>query len=194
MALSLYTQSTTDNNCPPKKDTSKVVKLPSLNQQRTQRQGIKDAHKESAKIEQINNDRFKGLVRASNQTLIKVQTVFPFDFFTDEISIEITQVNVVKRYFFATAHLQTIPIKNVADVFIETSLFFASLKIIDSSYIENSIEVEYLKKSDAIMARKIIQGLVIASKEGIDLAKVSPQSLLQDIESLGQAQEVELKV
>lgn len=80
----------------------------------------------------------------------------------------------------------------MADVFLETSLFFASIKIIDSSYIENSIQVEYLKKADACRARKVIQGLVIANKEGIDLAKVPPKSLLDNIESLGKAQEVEI--
>ncbi len=189
MALSLYNDHVQQTKPIPQ---TLRVKLPPTSVQKNKQDGLKDAAKESVKIEQINNDRFKNLVRASNQTLYKVKTVFPFDFFPDEMSIEITQINVIKRYFFATAHLQTIPIKNVADVFLETSLFFASIKIIDSSYIENSIQVEYLKKADACRARKVIQGLVIANKEGIDLAKVPPKSLLDNIESLGKAQEVEI--
>jgi hypothetical protein len=158
----------------------------------TQVQGITAAKKESAKTEEINKDRFHNLVKASNSTLYKLASVFPFDFFTDEISIEITQINVIKRLFFATAHLQTIPIKNVADVFVQTSILFASLRIIDSSYIENSIQVDNLKKSDAVIARRIIQGLVIANKEGIDLAKIPRSTLFSDIENLGMAQEVDI--
>lgn len=189
---SLYTNG--DNARSPSRKAYKTVRLPRLSTPliKQQEEGHKDAQKDAARTEQINKDRFHNLVRASNQTLLTIKAVFPFDFFTDEISVEITQVNVIKRYFFATAHLQTIPIKSVADVFLDTSLFFASIRIIDSSYIENSIEVDYLHKDDACKARRIIEGLVIANKEGIDLAKIPPKTLLADIESLGQAQEVDL--
>ncbi len=165
---------------------------PHLLLKKDESQGLNDAKKEKIKIEEINKDRFHNLVEASTHTLFKINSVFPFDFFTDEISIEITQINVIKRFFFATAHLQTIPIKNVADVFVQTSLIFASLRIIDSSYIENSIQVDNLKKNDACMARIIIQGLVVANKEGIDLTKLPKHTLMEDIQSLGKAQEIDI--
>ncbi|HVZ58613.1 MAG TPA: hypothetical protein VG935_02575 [Patescibacteria group bacterium] len=149
------------------------------------------AKKETTKVEKINQNKFQHLVKAANLTLLQISNVFPFDLFTDEITIEISQVNVIKREFFATAHLQTIPIKNVADVFLQTSLFFASLKIIDSSYIENSIQVEYLRKAEACKARRIIQGLVIAHKEGIDISKIPLKQIIHNIETLGQAKEME---
>jgi hypothetical protein len=168
----------------------KPTSPPGISSARPESQGLKDAKKEKVKIEEINKDRFHNLVKASNHTLFKISSVFPFDLFTDEISIEITQINVIKRFFFATAHLQTIPIKNVADIFVQTSLIFASLRIIDSSYIENSIQVDNLKKDDACMARIIIQGLVVANKEGIDLAKIPRSTLMEDIESLGKTQSV----
>jgi len=158
----------------------------------TRSPAVLDAKKESVKTEEINKNRFHDLVKASNHTLFKLSSVFPFDFFTDEISIEVTQINVIKRYFFLTAHLQTIPIKNIADIFVQTSLFFASLRIIDSSYIENSIQVDNLKKDDARMARIIIQGLVVANKEGIELAKISPETLVGDIVTLGKAHDITL--
>jgi len=158
----------------------------------TRSPGEADAKKESVKSEEINKTRFHNLVQASNHTLFKISSVFPFDLFTDEISIEITQINVIKRFFFLTAHLQTIPIKNVADIFVQTSLVFASLRIIDSSYIENSIQVDYLNKDDARMARIIIQGLIAANKEGIDLSKIPIDTLKEDIETLGKAHDVTL--
>lgn len=153
---------------------------------------VKEAKIESIKNEKVNEERFKMLVRGSHHPLFQLSNVFPFDLFTDEITIEIAQVNVIKRYFFATAHLHTIPIKNIADIFLDTSLFFASLKIIDSSFIESSIQVEYLRKDEACKARRIIQGLVTAKKEEIDLNKISPEGLTQAIESLGQAKNVEI--
>ena len=186
----LYTN--TGNNSPPRFSNGSLLRQTTKNQ--TKKDGLVEASKETIKIEQINHDRFKNLVRASNQVLLKVHNVFPFDLFTDEISIEITQINVIKRTFFAVAHLQTIPIKNVADIFLQTSVFFASIKIIDSSYIENSVQIEYLRKEDACKVRRVIQGLVIANKEGIDLTKVPPSDLVSDIESLGNAREVEIQM
>ncbi|MEK7605143.1 MAG: hypothetical protein AAB478_01325 [Patescibacteria group bacterium] len=147
---------------------------------------------EAIKNEKVNEERLNTLVRGSHQPLFHLSNVFPFDLFTDEITVEIAQVNVIKRYFFATAHLHTIPIKNIADIFLETSLFFASIKIVDISYIESSIQVEYLKKEEACKARRIIQGLVTAKKEDIDFNKIPAKSLVQAIESLGQADDVEI--
>jgi hypothetical protein len=155
-------------------------------------QGVNEAEKEKIKGEEINKERFLRLVKASTETLLKISSVFPFDFFTDEVSIEVTQINVIKRNFFLSAHLQTIPVKNIADVFVQTSIFFASLHINDSSYIENSIQVDNLKKNEAFLARRIIQGLVVANKEGIDLAKVPKETLMAEIENLGKALEVDI--
>lgn len=174
---------------PPYKKARKSTSFVSIPPTNSEVQGLKDATKEKVKIEEINKDRFHNLVKASNHTLFKISSVFPFDLFTDEIGIEITQINVIKRFFFSTAHLQTIPIKNVADVFVQTSLFFASLRIIDSSYIENSIQIDNLKKDEACTARIIIQGLVVANKEGIDLAKIPEDILMKDIENLGKTQD-----
>lgn len=132
------------------------------------------------------------LVNSSQSPLLHTKSVFPFDFFPDQLSIEIAQINVVKKNFFFTHHIQSIPIKNVADVFLQTSLLFASLKIIDSSYIENSVKIEYLKKDDACRARRIIQGLVVANKEGIDLNGIPTSSLIQKLEQLGNARDVDI--
>lgn len=131
------------------------------------------------------------LVSSSRMPLYTTSACFPFDFFPDQISIEIAQVNVMKKSFFFTQHIQSIPIKNVADVFLQTSVFFATLKIIDSSYIENSVKIEYLKKDDACKARQLIQGLVIAHKEGIEVTGIPHQELILKLEQLGTARDID---
>ncbi len=131
------------------------------------------------------------LVSSSRMPLYSTSACFPFDFFPDQLSIEIAQVNVMKKSFFFTQHIQSIPIKNVADVFLQTSVFFATLKIIDSSYIENSVKIEYLKKDDACKARQLIQGLVIAHKEGIEVTGIPPKELILKLEQLGTARDID---
>lgn len=132
------------------------------------------------------------LLRSSQEAIFKTKAIFPFDLFPDQLSIEANQVNFSKKSFFSTYHIQSIPIKNVADVFLQTTLFFASLKIIDSSYIENSIKIDFLTKDNACKARRIIQGLVIAIKNGIDTSKIKVSELAQKAERIGEAQSIDL--
>jgi hypothetical protein len=42
--------------------------------------------------------------------------------------------------------LHTISIEDISDIFIETTPFYASLKIVDKDFVENSVEVQFLKK------------------------------------------------
>lgn len=150
------------------------------------------ATEESQKHHDINNNRFDTLVNYSQEKLYTTSSVFPFDLFPDHISIELSQVNIVKHYFFFNAHIQSIPIRNIADVFVDTSIFFASIKIIDASFIESSIQVEFLRKEDACRARCIIQGLVVAHKEGLDLSQIPISELAQKVEDLGTAGKIDL--
>ena len=47
------------------------------------------------------------------------------------------------------------------------------------------IRIPYLRSNDAIRARNIIQGLIIAKKEGIDVSKLTHKELVEKIEDLG---------
>lgn len=127
------------------------------------------------------------LMKNSDSPLYKCTAVWPFDFFPNEISIEVTQINVKKRFFYGSERVSSIPIKNLADVIVTTSPFFASLEIIDSSFTENSVKVDYLPKKKAERAREIIQGLIVASKEGVDLTKLDVNAIKQKLQIIGNA-------
>ncbi len=49
----------------------------------------------------------------------------------------------------------------------------------------------WLKKSDAQRARKIIQGLIVAVKENIDIARIEPRKLVKQVEELGEMQAID---
>lgn len=81
--------------------------------------------------------------------------------------------------------------KNINEVEVQCSVFFASLSIVDNSYVKNTFAMDYLKKREAQLARRIIQGLLVATREGIDLSKFHAAELRYKAESLGRAQAVE---
>jgi hypothetical protein len=133
------------------------------------------------------SNKISTLMENSDKPLYKCTAVWPFDFFPNEISIEVTQINVKKRFFYGSERVSSIPIKNLADVIVTTSPFFASLEIIDSSFTENSVKISYLPKKDAEKAREIIQGLIVASKEGIDLTKLDVNAIKRKLQIIGNA-------
>lgn len=147
--------------------------------------------KEDAKVSFEQELKLKKLTNKSQHILYKCKSVFPFDLFPDEISIEPSQVNISVRTFFYTNHLLTIPVKNISDIHLQTTPFFASLKFIDRTFVENSFEIDYLKIHDAERVRKIVQGLIIASAEKIDVDKIDTQTLKEQAEQLGNMHQME---
>lgn len=125
------------------------------------------------------------LVEHSQKSLLRIKTAIPLNPFPTEVIVDINKVHIVLKEFFASEHIHGILIKDISDVLVETNPFFATLKIIDIGFTDNSIDVEYLRRKDAIRARKIIQGLVIAHKYGVDLSKIEDENLCNKIEELG---------
>jgi hypothetical protein len=148
-------------------------------------EGVKEGEKDVLREDRKNTEKYENLVKTSDKVLYKLSTVFPFDFFPDDIVIDINQVNLIIRSFFLTERRHSVKIADITDVFIDTSLFFSTLHIIDVGFKENVIEVSFLKNSEAKKARRIIQGLCVAAKQGIDLTKIDDHNLLGKIEELG---------
>ena len=130
-------------------------------------------------------EKFNALVKRSNKILLKTSAVFPFDFFPDEITIDESKVNIIFHEFFLSEDVHSITIDMIRDIEVETSPLFATLKIVPDGYPGHALEVHYLKKKDAIKARRIIQGLMVARKQDIDLAQLDESHFIEEIESLG---------
>lgn len=131
------------------------------------------------------NQKLDNLVEMCEKPLLKIKTVFPFVLFTNEVIIDIHKVSIVYGNFFASKQIHSVLVKDVSDVVVETNPFFATLKIVDIGYTDNTIDINYLKRSDGNLARRVIQGLVMAHKHGIDLTKVNRKDLTKKLESLG---------
>ncbi len=131
------------------------------------------------------NRKLKTLVKTSHRVLLEIHSVFPFDLFPDKLTIDESKVNLTSSVFFYSGRVHSVMIKDISDVLVDSSLIFAILRIIDKGFVENSIELKLIKKSDALKARRIIQGLIMAKDADIDLAKIEDENLVKTIEQLG---------
>lgn len=169
-----------------------VENYPKASNDDLQEIGKAEATKTSAQSSQLNTNKFDTLIKNNSaKPLYTIKTARILDFFPSEVSIERTKVNVSLRDYFFARRLHTIDIKDIEDVFIQTTPFYATLQIVDKGFVENSVQIQFLRKHDAKKARRIIQGLMSAKKEGIDILSLPQEGLLEKLETLGNAGEVE---
>lgn len=141
--------------------------------------------------EQLTDQKLEDLAEKSDQILLKISTVFPFTFFVNDIIVDPYKVNIIFRNFFWSEQIHSVMIRDILDVVVETSIFFATLRIVDQGYTENSINITYLWKKDALEARKIIQGLIVAHRQGIDMSKSDEDGFKTSVENIGRVREID---
>lgn len=151
-----------------------------------------DVRKPNSEIEE-HEEMFEDVLKRSRTVLFHAKTIFPFDLFPNDLIIDITKVTVVNRSFFLSGETQSIHIRDIMDVRVETGPFFSSLTMLDLGYIQrNKLHVNYLKKKDAVRARQIIEVLIAATKAGVDLTKIPRRDLISRLPELLQSQRIPL--
>ena len=135
-------------------------------------------------------DKLRKLVYRSNEVLFKCKTVFPFDFFPDTLIIDKTKINIINKEFFFSESVHSIMIRTIKDLQVDTNMFFAKLIIIPDVYMGQTTEISYLRKKDALEARRIIQGLMLCEREEIDISDLDAKEIKDRIEKAGSALEV----
>jgi hypothetical protein len=72
----------------------------------------------------LNRRKVAKLVKRSNRILVSISThAFPFDIFPDTVNIEESRVTIVRRRLLSSS-AHSIDIRNISNVFINSSLFF----------------------------------------------------------------------
>jgi hypothetical protein len=131
--------------------------------------------------------RMDNLIEGSDVVLLKLKSTFPFELFPDEMTVDIHKVSLISREFFWSERVHSVMIEDISDVFIETSPFFATLNVVDKNFVETLVKISYLKKDEAARARRILQGLIIAKQQTMDVTHINPGELIPRLEELGKA-------
>lgn len=126
-----------------------------------------------------------GLVKKSNRILASISSHrFPFDFFPNTINVEEDRITVIKRNFFFSSEIHSVDLQDVSNVFINTAPFFAQLVIVSKTFAENEIKIKYLRKSEAVFVRRIIEGLRTLEDKQIDTSIYSTTELISKLKEM----------
>lgn len=124
------------------------------------------------------------MVQNSNDILMSITSAaFPFDFFPTTINVEATRVTIITRQLFSS-QVHSVDIKDISSVFIETGILFAAITLISKIFSQKELVIDRLWKKEAILLRRVIEGLRIFEKKEINITKFSKEELLSKLEEL----------
>jgi hypothetical protein len=154
-------------------------------------QSLKDqALQEEGKNEQMINKATKkaedkqtvsDLIKKSNRCIISISSQFPWTLFPNTIEVEESRITFIFRQFLASQS-HSVDIKDISNVFIESSPFFATLEIISRTFAENNITIGHLDAKKAARVQMIIEGLRTFTEHNIDTSNYQVNELIAKIE------------
>lgn len=118
--------------------------------------------------------------------LLRIVAVFPFQFFPDELIVDEFKVTIVTRtFFFDTGRMRSVLFRDITGISLDMGLFFAALGFGERGFAQDKAYTNYLWKDQAVLARRLIEGMVILSDEKVDTTKLTLEELLERAEKLG---------
>lgn len=149
----------------------------------SEEKGVEKAVTNHAGRAEENRQAIEDMVNNSNRILIKISSVFPWDFFPTTIALEETRLTITHRQLFSS-QVHSVDIKNISNIFIDNSILFSQLTIVSNTFIENQMIVDRLWKKEAIFIRRMIEGLRMFIEKDIDTTGYSRQELIDKLREL----------
>lgn len=146
--------------------------------------GIKTSG-QNINLAQSDRTKMDKLIQANSTVIMRLSTVFPLDLFPKELVIDLNKVSVFNHQLADIGQVNSTQIQDIADINVETGLFFAKISIYDKNFKDQPLELDYLPKKQTIRAKRILLGLNMTHRKKIDLTSFSPEEIVQKVEQLG---------
>ncbi len=137
--------------------------------------------KNLATKKEVDKQMVNDLVKKSNRCIIRISSIFPLNIFPSTIIVEESRVTFIFRQFMAFQS-HSVEIKDISNIFIDSSLFFASLRIVSRTYFKNDIRIDHLNKTKASRVRMVIEGLRTFEEHNISTSNFEIDELIAKIE------------
>ncbi len=145
---------------------------------------IEEEAQTADKQKRLNTKTVANLVKKSNRILVSISShAFPFDFFPDTLNVEEGRITIITRHLLSS-EVHSVDIKDISNIFINTTFFFSQLVIISKTFEENEIKIRNLKNKEAVFVRRIIEGLRIFENKQIDTSIFTKEELIAKLEEL----------
>ena len=133
----------------------------------------------AAKIEE-DKQTVDDLIRKSNRCIVRISAIFPWDFFPDTIEVEESRVTYIFHQLLGS-QTHSVEIKDISNVILEKSPFFATLQLVSRTFVENNITIGHLNPKKALQVKTIIEGLRTFNEHDIDTSNYEIEELIAKI-------------
>lgn len=157
--------------------------LPQAEVQSIEEKGLVEAVKSHANKAEKNRQAVEDMVSNSNRILLRISSVFPWQFFPSHIIVEETRLTIIHRQLFSS-QVQSVDIKNISNIFIDNGILFSQLTIVSDTFAQNQVVISSLFKKEAILMRRIIEGLRLFVSKDIDTTGYSVEELISKLKEL----------
>src|SRR4030043_831622 len=124
------------------------------------------------------------LVKKSNRILLSISShAFPFDLFPDTINVEEGRITNINRRLLSS-EVHSVDIKDIANIFINRTIFFSQLVIISKTFEDNEVRIRNLRPKEAVFVRRIVEGLRIFENKQIETSGYTEEELVAKLEEL----------
>jgi hypothetical protein len=179
---SLYTRITADNKVKDRVPAvSSVLNNPQLTDQALKEEGKNEQTINKATKKEKDKQAVNDLIKKSNRCIISISSLFPWTFFPNTIQVEESRVTFIFRQFLSS-QTHSVDIKDISNVFIQSSIFFATLQVVSRTFVQNDITISFLDAKKAQQVQMIIEGLRTFAGNNIDTSNYEVMELIAKIE------------
>jgi hypothetical protein len=127
------------------------------------------------------------LAARSQEILFEASSFFPFTLFADRITVDRVKVSIIKRFFWQDKITESILHDEIISVSAHLVFFLGNVTITPRLTALRPITIKNLRRDDAQLIRRILQGLSAAREKEIDLDSLDRDTLLARLETIGRA-------
>lgn len=120
-----------------------------------------------------------------NETLLRFSAIFPFELFPDEVILDRMKISVIKKDFILSKRIITIPLTGTLNVEVSKGPLTSQIVIADTASGLNSVRVKNILYTDALYLQRLVEGIVVGIKQGINFMGMSREELLASASKWG---------
>jgi len=162
------------------REVLKKLQSPDKNQHELAQSGINENTKNAATKKEEDLQTIDDLVKKSNRRITTITSIFPWDFFPSTIDVEESRITF-KFNQFLSSQSHSVDLKDISNVFIEFSMFFATLQVVSRTFVQNDIKVGFLNKEKARKVQGIIEGLRTLAEHDVNTSDYEIDELIAKI-------------
>lgn len=160
---------------------SSVITLPKSSEQALKEEGKNEQTISKEIKKQEDKQIVSDLIKKSNRRIISISSLFPWTIFPNTMEVEESRVTFIFRQFL-TSQSHSVDIKDISNVFIQSSYLFATLQIVSRTFVQNDITIGHLDVRKALRVQMVIEGLRTFSEHKIDTSNYEVDELISKIE------------